>query len=72
MQNTLHYIALQLAGRVSAALRGGKGSEVELENGAVVGVRVGVFWLWVVGVGPACIQYLVKMLSSGFNCERGR
>lgn len=60
MQNTLHYIALQLAGRVSAALRGGKGSEDELENGAVVGVPVGgVFWLWVVGVGPAFIQYLV-------------
>lgn len=35
MQNTLHYTALQLAGRVSAALRGGEGSEVELETGAV-------------------------------------
>lgn len=46
MQNKLHDIALQLAGRVSAALRGGQeGSEVELETGAVG-----------VGVGPAFIQ----------------
>lgn len=48
MGNKLHYIALQLAGRVSAALRGGfggEGSEVELETGdwsCAVGVRVGV------------------------------
>lgn len=48
MGNKLHYIALQLAGRVSAALRGGfggEGSEVELETGdwsCAVGVGVGV------------------------------
>lgn len=65
MQNKLHDIALQLAGRVSAALRGvEEGSEVELDTGAC-GCGSGCFWP--LGVGPAFIQYLGSLAQ----CEAG-
>lgn len=66
MQNKLHDTALQLAGRVSAALRGGaqEGSEVELDTGAV-GVGVGVS-----GRGCGTCLYTVDLVSFWLNARK--